>query len=165
MNFFLSRLINWGLSVCYCSVAKSCPTLCNPVDCSSPGSSRLHCFLEFAQIHVHWVGDAIYHLILCHPFLFLPSIFRSIRVFSNELALRIRWPKYRSFSFSISPSNEYSRTDFLYDWLVWSLCSLRDSQESSPTPQFKSISSSALSFLYGPTLTSIPDYQKNHSFD
>ena len=83
------------------------------------------------------------HLILCHPLLLLPSIFPSIRVFSNESVLRIRWPKYWSFSFSISPSNEYSE-------LV----------SSSPTPQFKSISSSALSFLYSPTLTSIHDYWK-----
>ena len=103
------------------------------------------------------------HLILCHPFLLLPSIFPSIRVFSNELALHIRWPKYWSFNFNISPSNEYSglisfRTD---------LISLhpRDSQESSSTPQFKSINSLVLSLLYGPARTSIHDYWKNHSFD
>ena len=104
------------MTYCYCSVAKSCPTLCNPVDCSSPGSSRLHCFLEFAQIHVHWVGDAIYHLILCLPLL-LPSVFPSIRVFSNESVLRIRQPRYWSFSFSISPTNEYSGIiSFRIDW-------------------------------------------------
>ena len=102
------------MTYCYCSVAKSCPTLCNPVDCSSPGSSRLHCFLEFAQIHVHWVGDAIYHLILCLPLL-LPSVFPSIRVFSSDSALRIRLPKY--WSFSISPSNAYSELiSFGFDW-------------------------------------------------
>ena len=95
------------------------------------------------------------HLILCHPLLCLPSIFPSIRVFSNESALRIRWPKYWSFSFNISPSNEYL-----------GLISFRvDSQESSPTPQFKSVNSSALSFLYSPTLTFIHDYWKNHSLD
>ena len=88
------------------------------------------------------------HLILCRPLL-LPSIFPSIRVFSSESALHIRWPKYWSFSFSISPSSEF-RTDFLSDGLVGFPCSPRDSQESSPTPQFKSISSSTLSFLYGP---------------
>ena len=96
-------------------------------------------------------------LILCCLLLLLPSIFPSIRVFSNESAFCIRWPKYWSFSFNISPSNEL-RTDFLQDWLVWSPCSPRDSQESSPTPQFKSINSSALSFLYSPTLTTIHDY-------
>ena len=67
------------------------------------------------------------HLILCCPLLFLTSIFPSIRVFSNESALHIRWPKYWSFSFSISPSNEYSRVDFLYDGLVWSPCIPTDS--------------------------------------
>ena len=82
---------------CYCSVTLSCPTLCNPVDCSTPGFPVLHYLLEFAQSH----------LILCHPLL-LPSVFPSIRVFSSESALCIRWPKYWSFSFSISPSNEYS---------------------------------------------------------
>ena len=104
------------------------------------------------------------HLILCHLLLLPPSIFPSIRVFSSELVLRIRWPKYWSFSFSISPSNEYSGLiSFRMDWL--DPCSPRDSQESSPTPQFKSINSSALSFLYSPTLTSTHDYWKNHSFD
>ena len=92
------------------------------------------------------------HLILCHPLLLLPSILPSIRVLSKESVLHIRWPKYWSFSFSISPSNEIFRTDFLYDW---SPCSPRDSQESSPTPQFKSINSLALSFLYSPTPTFI----------
>ena len=102
------------------------------------------------------------HLILCHPFLLPPSFFPSIRVFPNESVLRIRWPKYWSFSFSISPSNEYSGLPLR---LVWSPCSPGDSQESFPTAQFKSINSSALSFLYSPTLTSIHDYWKNHSFD
>ena len=101
------------------------------------------------------------HLILCHPLLLPPLIFPSIRVFSNESADHIRWPKYWSFSFSISPSNEYSG---LISFRVWSLCSPRDSQESSPTPQFKSINYLVLSFLYGPTLTSIWVLE-NHSFD
>ena len=105
------------------------------------------------------------HLIVCHPLLLLPSIFPSIRVFSNESVLHIRRRKYWSFSCSISPSNEYSGLiSFRIDWLG-SPCSPRDSQESSPTPQFKSINSSALSFLDSPTLTSIHDYWKNHSFD
>ena len=72
---------------------------------------------EFTQTHVHWVGDAIYHLILCRPLLFLPSIFLSVRVFSNESALHIMWPKHRNFSFSLSPSNEYSVLIFFrIDW-------------------------------------------------
>ena len=95
------------------------------------------------------------HLILCRPL--LPSVFPSIRVFSNESVLPIRWPKYWSFSFSISPSKEYSGLiSFRIDWL--DLLAVQGlSQESSPTPQFKSISS-ALRFLYSPTLTSICDY-------
>ena len=104
------------------------------------------------------------HLILCCPILIPPSIFSSIRVFSNESVLHIRWPKYWSFSFSISPSNEYSGLiSFRMDWL--DLLAVQESQESSPTPQFKSISSSELSFLYSPTLTSIHDSWKNLSFD
>ena len=105
------------------------------------------------------------HLILCHPLLLLPLVFPSIRVFSSELVLPIRWPKYWSFSYSISPSNEYSGLiSFRMDCLDL-LCSPRDSQESSPTPQFKGINSSVLSFPYSPTLASIHDYWKNHSFD
>ena len=103
-------------------------------------------------------------LILCHPLL-LPSIFSSIRVFSKESVLRIRWPKYWSFSFSINPSNEYSGLiSFRMYWLDLN-CSPRDSQESSPKPQFKNINSLALSFLYSSTLTSVHDYWKNHGTD
>ena len=105
------------------------------------------------------------HLILCQPLLLLPSIICSIRVFSSESILCIMWPEYWSFRFSISPSNEHPRTDLLQDGLVGSPCSPRDSQESCPTPQFKSINSSALSFLHSPTLTSIRDHWKNHSLD
>ena len=104
-------------------------------------------------------------LILCHPLLLLPSIFPSLRVFSNESVICIRWAKHWSFSFSLSPSNEYSGLiPFRMDWLDL-ICSPRDSQESSPTPQFKSISSLGLSFLYSPTLTCIHDYWKNHYLD
>ena len=104
------------------------------------------------------------HLILCHPLLVLLPIPPSIRVFSNESTLRTRWPKYWSFSFSfILPKK--SRADLLQNGLVGSLCSPRDSQESSPIPQFKSLNSLALSFLYNPTLTSIHDHWKNHSLD
>ena len=102
------------------------------------------------------------HFILCHPLLLLPSIFPSIKVFSKESALCIKWPKYWSFSFNISPANEYSGLiSFRMDWLDL----FADSWKSSPTPQFKSISFSELSFLYSPTLTSIHDYWKKHSFD
>ena len=102
------------------------------------------------------------HLILCHPLLPMPSIFSSIRIFSNESVLRVKWPKYWSFSFNISLSNEYSGLiSFRMDWLDL----LAIPQESSPTPQFKSINSLVLSFLYSPTLTSIRDYWKNHSLD
>ena len=94
-------------------------------------------------------------LILGRPLLLLPPIPPSTKVFSNESALHMRWPKYWSFSFSISPSNEHPGSPW----------SPRDSQESSPTPQFKSINFSTLSLLYGPTLTSIHDYWKNDNFD
>ena len=94
--------------------------------------------------------------ILYHTLLLLPSIFPSIRVFSNESVLPIRWPNYWSFSFSISPSNEYS--GLISFGLTGLILHPRDSQESSPTTQFKSINSWALSLLYGPTFTSICDY-------
>ena len=103
------------------------------------------------------------HLILCCPL--LPPIPPSIGVFSNESTLLMRWPKYWSFSFSISPSKEIpGLISFRMDWLDL-LASPRDSQESSPTPQFKSINSSVLSFLHSPTLTSIHDHWKNHILD
>ena len=102
------------------------------------------------------------HFIFCHPLILPPSIFPSIRVFSSELVLHIRWPKY--WSFSISYSNKYSELiSFRIEW--FDLLVVQGTQESSPTPQFKSINSSVLSFLYRPTLTSIHDYWKNHSFD
>ena len=92
----------------FSSVALSCPTLCNPMNRSMPGLPVQHQLLELAQTCVHQVGDAIQpHLILCCRLLLPPSIFPSIRVFSNESALRIRWPKDWSFSLSISPSNEH----------------------------------------------------------
>ena len=103
-------------SICCCSVAQSCPILYNPMNCSTPGFPVLHHLLEFAQTHVHWVMPST-HLIFCCPRLLFPSIFPSIRVFSNGLALHIRWPKYYSFSFSISPSNEHSGLiSFRIDW-------------------------------------------------
>ena len=103
------------------------------------------------------------HLILCRPLLLLPSIFPSIGVFSNESVLCIRWPKY--WSFSISSSNEYSGLiSFRIEWFDL-LFVQGTTQEFSPAPQFKSINSLMLSLLYGPTLTSVHDYWKNHSFE
>ena len=104
------------------------------------------------------------HLTLCHPLPPPPSIFPSIRIFSNELLLPIRCPKYWSFSFSISPSNEYSGLiSFRIDWFDL-LAVLRIFQGSSPMSQFESNNSLARSLLYGPTFTSIHDCWKNHSF-
>ena len=92
--------------------------LCDPMDCSTPGLPVHHQLPEFTQTHVHWIGDAINQIIVCHTLLLPPSIFPSIRVFSNESVLHIRWPKYWSFSFSISPSKEYSGLiSFRMDWL------------------------------------------------
>ena len=147
-----------------CLVAKSCQTVCDPVDCSSPGYSVLHCLLEFAQIHVHWVSDATWpsHPLLSpsptfnlsqhqHLFKWVSSSYQVAKVLEFQL-------QHQSFQW-------ISKTDFLeVDGLVGSPCSPRDSQESSPTPQFKSINSSALSFIYSPTLTSTHDYWNNHSF-
>ena len=104
------------------------------------------------------------HLILCRPLLLLPPIPPTFRVFSNESVLHMRWPKYWSFSFSIIPSKEIpGLNSFRMDWL--DLLAVQGTLESSPTPQFKSINSSALSFLHSPTLTSIHDHWKNHSLD
>ena len=106
------------------------------------------------------------HLILCHPLLLLPPIPPSIRVFSNESTLCMRWPKYWSFSFSISPSNEHpGLISFRMDSLDLLAVQRTLKSLSSPTPQFKSINSSVLSFLHSPTLTSIHDHWKNHSLD
>ena len=104
-------------------------------------------------------------LILCRPLFLLPSIFPSIRVFSNESALCIMWPKYWGFSFNISPSNEHPGLIFLrMNW--FDLFPVQGTlKESSQTPQVKSTNSSVLSFLYSPTLTSIHDHWKNHSLD
>ena len=108
------------LSSSISSVAQSCPTLSNPMNRSTPGLPVHHQLREPTQIHVHRVGDAIHLLILCRHLLFLPSVFPSIRVFSKESVLRIRWPKYWNFSFSISPSNEHTGLiSFRMDW--WDL--------------------------------------------
>ena len=147
------------------SLAQLRPTLCDPMDCSKPGFPVHHQLPELAQTHVHWVGDVIkpsHSLSSPSPaafnlsqhqglFQWLSSSHQVAKVLELQL-------QQQSFQWIF-------RTDFLYNWLVWSPCSLRDSQESSQTLQLKSINSSVLSFLYGPTLTSIHDYWKNHSFD
>ena len=92
----------------FSSVACSCPTLCDPMDCSVPGLPVHHQRLEFTQTHIIKSVIPSNHLILCCPILLPPLVLPSIRVFSDESVLHIRWPKYWNFSFSISPSNEYS---------------------------------------------------------
>ena len=102
--------------VCFCSIPQSYLSLCDPMNRSMPGLPVHHQLPEFTQTHVHQVGDAI-HFIFCHPLLLLPSLFPNIRVFSNDSVLHIRWPKYWSFSFSISPSNESSGLiSFMINW-------------------------------------------------
>ena len=137
-------------------------TLCDPMNRSMSDLPVHHQLPESTQTHVHWVGDAVQP---SHPLSSLspPAFNLSQHQGLYESALRISWPKYWSSSFSISPSSEHPGTDLLEDGLVGSPCCPRDSQESSPTPQFKSINFSALSFLYSLTLTSIHDPWKNHS--
>ena len=120
-NFLLFRVYQPVLAsfweMCCSSVAQSCPTLCDPMDCSTPGFPVHHQLLELAQTHVHQVGDAIQPSHPLSPLLLLPSIFPSIRDLSKESALRIRWPKYWHFSFCNSPCNEYSGLiSFQIDW-------------------------------------------------
>ena len=155
---------NWRVQ--FSSVTQWFPILCDPMDCSTPQASlsitNSQSVLKLMSIELVMPSN---HLILCRPLLLLPSIFPSIRVFSSESVLCIRWPKYWSFSFSISPASEYSGLiSFRMDWLGL-LAIPRDSQEPSPTPQLKSINSSVLSFLHIPTLTSIHAHWKNHSLD
>ena len=105
-SFFTWEVPDLSISIQFSSVAQSCPILCDPMNRSTPGLPVHHQLPEFTQTHIHRVGDAIQP---SQPLssLLLPSLFSSIRVFSNESVLHIRWPKYWSVSFSISPSNEY----------------------------------------------------------
>ena len=147
-------------SVQFSSVTQSCPTLCDTIDCSTEGLP-VHHQLKLMSIESAMPSN---HLILCRPLLLLPSIFPSIRVFSNQSVLRSRWPNYWHFSFNISPSNAYSGLiSFKMDWV--DLLAVQGTLKSPPTPKFKSINSLVLSFLYSPTLTSIDDHWKNHSLD
>ena len=149
----------------FSSVAQSCPTLCDPMNRRTPGLPVHHQLPEFTQTHVHRVSDAIQ---LSHPLL-SPSppapIPPSIRVFSNESSLRMRWPKYWSFSLSIIPSNEHpGLISFRMDWL--DLLAVQGTLKS--LLQHHSSKASiflALSFLHSPILTSIHDHWKNHNLD
>ena len=137
----------WLISCCCCcSVAKLCLTLwSHGLQCVRPPLSLTisQSLPKFMSIESVMPSN---HLLLCHPLLLLPSIFPSIRVFSKESVLHIRWPKYCSFSFSISPSNEYSELiSSTIDW--FDLLAVQGTLESSPAPQFKSINSSALCLL------------------
>ena len=106
-----------GVSVQFSSVAWSCPTLCDPMDCSTPSFPVHHQSQSLLKLMSIKLVMPSHHLILCYPFLLVPSIFPSIRVFSNESVLCIRWPKYWNFSYSISSSNEYSGLiSFRMDW-------------------------------------------------
>ena len=135
------------------------------MDCSTPRFPVLHHLVALLKLMSIESVMPPNHLILCCPLLLLPSIFPTIRAFSNELALHIRWPKYGSFSVSMSPSNGYSGLiSFTMDWLdllavQGTLKSLLQHHISKASTLWHS------SLLYGPTLTSIHDYWKNHSFD
>ena len=139
-------------------------TLCNPMDCSTPGLPVHHQLPEFTQIHVHWVSDAIQS---SHPLLSPSPPDFNLSLASGYFPMsQVFTSGDQSIGFSTSASVLPMNIQdwFPLDGLVGSPCSPRDSQESSPTPQFKNSNSSVLSFLYGPTLTSIHDYWKNHSF-
>ena len=143
----------------------SCVPLCDPMNRTTPGLPVHHQLPEFTQTHVHQVGDAIqptHHLSSPSPPAPNPSQHQSLfqRVNSSHEVAKVLEFQLQHQSFKLTPG-----TDLLYDGLVGSPCSPRDSQESSPTPQFKSINSSTLSFLHSPTLTSIHDHWKNHSLD
>ena len=140
----------------------SCVRLCDPMNRSTPGLPVHHQLPEFTQTHIHQVMPSS-HLILCHPLLLLSPIPPSIRVFSNESTLLMRWPTYWSFSFNIIPSKEHSGLiSFRMDWLDLLAVqgTLKSLLQHTTTPQFKSINSSALSFLHSPTLTPIHDHME-----
>ena len=153
------------MSYQFSSVTQSCLTVCDPRNCSTPGLPVHHQPPESTQTHFHWVGDAIQP---SHP---LSSPSPPALSLSQHQGL-FQWvsslhqvAKGLEFLLQDQSYQWTPRTDLLQDGLVGSPCSPRDSQESSPTPQLKSINSSVLSFLYSPTLTSIHDHWKNHSLD
>ena len=156
---FIASLVQFS------SVTQSCPTPCDPMDCSTSVFPAHHNSWTLSKLMAMESVMPFKHLIVCCCLLSLPSIFPSIRVFSNESVLCIRWPTYWSFSFSISPSNEYSGLiSFRMEWL--DLHAVQETlkslfQHHSSTASILSV----LSFLYSPTLTSIHNYWKNHSLD
>ena len=150
-------------SVQFSLVSQSRPTICSAKDCSMPGLPLHHQLKEFTQTHLHWVSNAMQQ---SHPLssLLPPSIFPSIRVFSNESALHIKWPNYWNFTFNISPSNEHpGLISFRMDWL--DLPTVQGTLKIFSNITVQKHNSSVLSFLYSPILTSIHDYWKNHSLD
>ena len=154
--------LNCFSSVQFSSVAQLCQTLCNPMNHSTPGLPVPHKLPEFTQTHVHRVRDAIHPLSSPSPPAHNPSQHQSLFQWvnsSHEVAEVLEF-QLEHHSFQRNP-----RADLLQNGLVGSPCSPSDSQESSPTPQFKSINSSALSFLHSLTFTSIHDHRKNHSLD
>ena len=155
---------NINLHIQFSSVSQSCPTLCDPMIRSPPGLPVHHQLRSLPKLTSIESVMPSNHLILCRPLL-LPPILPSIRVFSIESALHMRWPKYLEFQLQHQSFQWTPRTYLLSDGLVGSPCSPRDSQESSLAPQLKSINSLALSLLHSPTLTSIHDHWKNHSLD
>ena len=155
----------WPTSVQFCSVTQLCPTLCDPMNRIMPGLPVHHKLPELTQTHVHQVSGAIqpsHPLSSPSPPAPNPSQHQSLFQWVNSLheLAKVLEIQLQHQSFQWTP-----RTDFLWDGLIGSPCSPRDSQESSPAPQFKSINSSMLSFLPSPTLTSIHDHWKNHSLD
>ena len=128
----------WTLIISqFSSVAQSCPTLCDPMDCSTPSMASLSVTNSWSLLKLMSIKSVMpsNYFVLCRSLLLPLSIFPSIRVFSNESVLHIRWLKYWSFSFNISPSNEYSGLiSFMMDW--FDLFAVQGTLESSPTPQF-----------------------------
>ena len=162
--FFQNSFLHFTRCCC-CSVAKSCLSPCDPMNWSTPDFSVLHYLLEFAPTHLHWVSDAIQPSLRLWSPSPLPLNFPSIRVFSNEVAFCIRWPKYWSFSFSISPSNECSG---LISLRIDSFDLLAVQRTLKSLLQHNSLKASVLwcsAFFNCPTLTSAHDYWKNHSSD
>ena len=151
-------------SVQFSSVAQACPTLCDPMNRSIPGLPVHHKLPEFTQTHAHRVSDAIQPSHLCHPLLLLPPIPPSIRVFSNESTLCMRWSKYWSFSFSISPSNEHpGLICFRMDWL--DLLAVQGTLKGLLQHHSSKASILGHSAFFTVQLTSIHDHWKNHSLD
>ena len=153
------------INIQFSSVTQSCPTLCDPMNRSTPGLPVHHHLPEFTQNYVHRVRDAIqpsHPRPTPSPRVPNPSQHQSLFqwVNSSHVVAKVLEVQLQHHSFQRNP-----RADLLQNGLVGSPCSPRDSQESSPTPQVKSINSSVLSLLHSPTLTSIPDYWKNHSLD